>query len=1250
MSTHSPVSMGYRDVFSQRRPNLMTKVTRELVESDFPLGSSSWYLPPDSIDKLVTRDAIIQELDLTAGDLVQQYEWLVQWILTEARRVFLTVIESGICGCPHHKVASMKWFCAHGLNDHRLPWIDWDSFPTITPVGDEQIWCHDTWDLKIMNNCFKRCQWKFLVPVICSRHFMYKLHPEQLLPLTRVNKEEMKEGAFGRVYHVEIHRLHIDQPVTQIAVKEIMITAKQKRAVEDAWPNELRVLKTIKRFGNPHLIHCIAAIERGNGRFLLFPWAQGGNLREYWEGHSGQVLSRDLVKEALVQLEGLADALRELHYFGLDDDSEDLPSLGEDGILEEYSELPAHKSIRHGDLKPENLLWFLDVDNTGETRRLKIADMGLAKRHVVATQDRSCLTSTRYGTIIYEAPEAQTAMGNQARSRQYDIWSMGCITLEWIIWLLYGNVQLERFYHQLRGNSDIFTPYYTLDVGSGVKRATLRPPVVHWISHIKNTHPECQRASAINDLLKLVEERLLVVPLPIRRPTTLLQNRPQGTQSSLPEIHDGKVRYRATSKEFQGAMQRILQRVRKSDGYTLTSTGLASAAPPQDMQTLLHPENAITKGKHVSKAPGMPQQGGLAPPSTAGRLENWQYPVDNQFAQEAEREIGYDAPAHPTCNLCDRCYNLDFWRSDFHLQESSHTLKQTSRSCEMCQLLWTAWFKAHGPEGPGAVVHFERAGSIIKMIGAKSLPALSILRSIDGPESASGIQVGMPQLFQPRSDRFFGIVRKWLHDCDSKHTDCQFDGESTLPTRLVDLGSLEHPILRLVETESRVPSDSKYVALSHRWGDMKNNRPFCTRLEDSSGKGHDFESFKQAIPYADVPQTFRDAIETTRRLGVRYLWIDSLCIIQGNGGDFVIESKRMEDVFSCAYCVIAASRASNQLEGFLGERPQRQYLAIQRNGEPPLYVCEAIDDFGSHVLDGALNRRGWVLQERALARRTVYFADVQTYFECGQGVRCETLTKMQNNMADFLGDARFPDKAMRTKSRALKIRYFQDLYRRYSHLEFSHIQDRPVAIAGLENRLRKAFWTKGGYGIFDDGPGCGLFHRSLLWQRSEDEPVLETIDFSERPEHAMPSWSWMAFKGGIDYLDPPFQKVDWEEAEVKPPWTQTSGGSDDSHSSHYLQVGVRSFNVAGYQPGEIRLVYDNPERRATSEGQRPMCVIIAKLKQENLDQDKIHYVLIVLSTPGLTPWGQRIFTRLGVGYMPGKYIGLEGHGQEAVVG
>lgn len=175
-----------------------------------------------------------------------------------------------------------------------------------------------------------------------------------------------------------------------------------------------------------------------------------------------------------------------------------------------------------------------------------------------------------------------------------------------------------------------------------------------------------------------------------------------------------------------------------------------------------------------------------------------------------------------------------------------------------------------------------------------------------------------------------------------------------------------------------------YIALSHPWGEPPH---FCTYRSN-------VEQFKKNIPFYELPKTFRDAITITRGLGLQYLWIDSICIIQGPDGDFSREAKRMEDVFSRAYCVLAASSAMGQRDGFLKPRMQRRSVPVKPYGKSSIYVSEFIDDFDQYVLHSRLNQRGWVLQERALARRTIYFTSKQSFWECGGGVRCETLTKM----------------------------------------------------------------------------------------------------------------------------------------------------------------------------------------------------------------------------------------------------------------
>jgi hypothetical protein len=97
----------------------------------------------------------------------------------------------------------------------------------------------------------------------------------------------------------------------------------------------------------------------------------------------------------------------------------------------------------------------------------------------------------------------------------------------------------------------------------------------------------------------------------------------------------------------------------------------------------------------------------------------------------------------------------------------------------------------------------------------------------------------------------------------------------------------------------------------------------------------------------------------------------------------------------------------------------------------------------------------------------------------------------------------------------MKIQLYQDLYERYSNLALSVKTDRPIAIKGLETRLIRTFETVGGYGIFDL-----YLHRGLLWQRSGD-----TLDRITSRGERVPSWSWMAYEGGIRYMDVPLGGV-----------------------------------------------------------------------------------------------------------------------------
>ena len=923
-----------------------------------------------------------------------------------------------------------------------------------------------------------------------------------------------------------------------------------------------------------------------------------------------------------------------------------------DNEVDDYHDARTAASIRHGDLKPENILRFLE--QTSQLGTLRLADMGLAKRHVVATQMRSKGTNTRWSTRQYEAPEALS--DKNARSRLYDVWSMGCITLEFIIWILYGNAELEKMYQEAKGPTRQLWQYYkivppTMEEPGG---ARVHPVINRWINYVDQLDPECKdvESSAIKDLLKIVREKLLVVPLPPDRISGIERGR-----TLAPSLGSKVTHYRATAAEFRDALDAILDKTNQ-EAYTFTGRDRTSIKPPSfrtsfpstlglsgNIQTKMPPPNAVATTDDESEFVDLDQP--IATDYALPTLQGWQFEVDNVFAEKLVRDIGWDAlaPVNITSpKLCNICTTFNFWHGGFSIEDKASELASRAASCQLCAMLHDLFVQSNGPKGQ--LARFERDQSSTMVMTGNRFPVLSLVRTTE-LNTQLQVQLGFPELPKAGSQAFYSILKHWLEDCDENHESCRASDHS-LPTRLIDIGSLGSERMRLIETATEPPKENKYIALSHPWGDPKLHPPFRTLSSN-------VEHYKRTIPEADLPLTFKHAVDCTRQLGVQYLWIDSVCIIQGPDGDFDVEAKNMEKVFSGAYCVLAASRATGQSDGFIGERPPRESIPFRHASEPPFYICKAIDNFSEDVIEGSLNKRGWVLQERILARRTIYFTDKQTYFECGDGVRCETLTKKRNKMVEYLSDPNFPSRIMEA-NRAGKISSFQALYRQYSRLDFSHDEDRPFAIAGLEARLQRALSTHGGYGIFDDGDTSdgGLFHRSLLWKRGEeagDQEFMTQIAFERHRNVVIPSWSWMGLKGGIDYADPPWDSAEWETQEVTPPWTKGQGSvaAGEEHTSPVaISAKVRDFDVRGRRYDEVKLDYDTG-KTALFEKQVPQCVIIARSKEPKNQSEKRFYVLLVASTREVNADDELIYKRVGAGYMLGKFISLEGKGTAAKI-
>ncbi|KAI0103824.1 hypothetical protein GGR51DRAFT_523569 [Nemania sp. FL0031] len=1199
------------------------------------------YCPQNKFDTFVTEEAIARQLEHVQCDDKLTRQELVRWTYKNARKIFVIMVVSGFSN--EEALAVIRRIRAKGLTDECLPISKPDSDDgTIGPAPHPSIWEGES--ITQRDNFFDK-QWRFIIPVFSAKQFHHDLEPETILPFEEIESSSINQGGFSHVRGFKVHQAHQYPGYAHVAIKEIQLHGRTKARdskdeVDKEWEKEARALKDINDLDHGHIIRCLAAIRKGRSRYFMFPLANS-NLTEFWKETREQIPSPTLIKESIHQIYQLSGALYCLHNFERrsPEQAGDTPSnapsvsLTLEGRPIEQADEASTSNIRHGDLKPDNILRFLSGDNNSKSvGMLKIADMGLAKHHLFLTQDRSVATETKYGTALYEPPEARGKNLKVARSRLYDIWSMGCIIFEFIIWLLYGYDMIDSLHKELEKAG---FQYFEHDREGSSTKARVHPIVKRWMQHIKM---ECKTDSAIKDLLDLVEKKLLIVDLPPRRPSAANGNLRVGALFEKPDTNDDSRSYRATAEVLRDSLHSILLKAENDKAYIFTRNSRDAITPPSQSSNTLQPIHNIIP----SHTKPMNTDYSLPP------LDQWEFPVDDLFASKVLAQLGaktFRPQEQAPVALCSRCERYDFRLGGFYIEVKAAELLDGRSRCGLCRVLWEVHVK--GERKKDLKVRFVRDGSMLRISGSDSLPVLSLLA---GPERKvpNPIQLGFPELLQPGTQEFFHLIKIWLQDCDDDHPQCCTTGQIPLPTRLIDVGTNGSPELRLIETRETVPESTKYIALSHRWGDEKTH--FSTLRRDQSGRGRELEAFKIRIPEDELPATFKDAVVTARTLDVRYLWIDSLCIIQGDEGDFKEESKNMETVFSCAYCVLAVSRAASQCDGFLKRIEPRKYITLSGKDKQPFYVCQWIDDFSRHVLEGPLNRRGWVLQERALARRTIFFTEKQTYFECGEGIRCQSLMNMRHNMVDFLGDPKFPSKAMNSR-RGLKIVYFQNLYKQYSRLDFTRVEDKPFAIEGLENRLRAAYQTQGGYGIFDDGQGKGLFHRSLLWQRSEAPegapvPWLSRISFSPGRNISVPTWSWMAYQGGIDYLAPEFDKTDWEIGDIQPPWSNTSGMPANGPKTK-LVVTARDFNVAGSREVEAKLVYDT-DRQRPGGTRKVQCVIVAKSKHGQVDGERRYYVLIVEPTDLINDVG-KVYERAGAGFMLERFIMLDGPGIRGVI-
>jgi hypothetical protein len=329
------------------------------------------------------------------------------------------------------------------------------------------------------------------------------------------------------------------------------------------------------------------------------------------------------------------------------------------------------------------------------------------------------------------------------------------------------------------------------------------------------------------------------------------------------------------------------------------------------------------------------------------------------------------------------------------------------------------------------------------------------------------------------------IATNWLKNCIENHGLCKIDNDKTLPTRLI---SIANDVIRLVITKDWITMP-RYSTLSHAWGQMEFPRLTC----------ENYRSYLNALPVEELPRTFKDAIDISRKLGIEYLWIDSLCIIQNNNADWEKEVALMSSVYGCSTINIAASSATDGRQGcFLMPLFYSGGFSVSTTFHhlPAIRSFQVFDASEKYIESSYLTTRAWTHQERILAPRTIHFGKHGAIWECCTKIASEFLPE---GFADRSGSI------VCRRTKPLKS-YWNIITESYSKAKLTLGKDKLPALSGIARR------------VYNEGPDEYL---AGMWRNNIVEQLCWGVvaPAKERPAYRAPTWSWCSVDSQVEYPD-----------------------------------------------------------------------------------------------------------------------------------
>lgn len=416
------------------------------------------------------------------------------------------------------------------------------------------------------------------------------------------------------------------------------------------------------------------------------------------------------------------------------------------------------------------------------------------------------------------------------------------------------------------------------------------------------------------------------------------------------------------------------------------------------------------------------------------------------------------------------------------------------------------------------------------------------------PLLLSGLPYGKLVPKTTAADVSLDWARNQLSRCVTSHESCRSQQRGAgefFPTRLLDVGSKASDAVRLVDSATLSDhSDARYIALSHCWG-LKPIRCMTTRAN--------LEAQTREIAWSALPATFRDVVLLSRRLGVRFVWIDSMCIIQRDREDWLREAGRMMHVYRHAYLTIGAAHAADSTEGLFSKLKRKSQLRLGRvrlgRQECSLYAQLSLEDITNPYLvhrTEPLFKRAWTFQERIISPRILYFTGEELVWECYETTACqcgfhcsgaENVKSLKMSFFEYLppqmmmnilnpsdhnshksadlsilSDANFSSSSpSSSNNNSIDTRFKLDKsWRRmvgfYSSLALTNATDKLLAIGALAEYVKAARRGES----YLAGLWSRSLHADLLWRA--------TSPGSGRPDAWIaPTWSWASVRSAIRF-------------------------------------------------------------------------------------------------------------------------------------